>query len=154
MLTRVRRRFSLTALGGLLAAGVLAGSAPAQVFRTRPMQRPTPRGTFVFQQGPVLAPPAPRVVSTPQVLPSWGGMNANPNWLVAPGLTVRQYAYDLSLLGYSQVPQYMLGFNLYPQYLMYGPVYNGMSPLASYYSLYPTFGYGLYNPNSFLPLDD
>ena len=75
------------------------------------------------------------------------------NRLIAPGLTLRQYAHDVALLGdaYSHIPPYMLGFNPYPQYLMSGPMYTGTSPLASYYSMYPTFGYGLYTPYSFLP---
>jgi hypothetical protein len=98
----------------------------------------------------------PRFVpNTPVVYPSWSGLNVNPNYLIAPGLTIQQYAYNLSLLGngYSQIPPYMLGFNPYPQYMMYGRggLYAGMSPLASYYSLYPTFGYGLYSPYNFLP---
>jgi hypothetical protein len=69
-----------------------------------------------------------------------------PNWPIAPGLTLNQYAYNLRVLGraYSQVPPYALGYNPYPSVINYGPVY-GSSPYASYYPYY--YPYNLYTPS-------
>jgi len=49
----------------------------------------------------------------------------NPNFYIAPGLTLRQHAYNVSVLGraYSHIPPYMLGYNPYPVVVNYGPVY-------------------------------
>jgi hypothetical protein len=57
----------------------------------------------------------------------------NPNWLVGPGLTLRQWAYNTRVTGraLSSIPPYWLGYNPYPP-INYGPSY-------------PQYG-GLYNP--------
>jgi hypothetical protein len=54
----------------------------------------------------------------------------NPNYWVAPGLTINQYAYNQAVLGQalSNVPPYALGYNPYPAYANFGPVYN-VAPL-------------------------
>ena len=81
----------------------------------------------------------------------------NPNPYIAPGLTLRQYAYNTAVLGqaYSTIPPYALGYNPYPQVINYGPVYRtpyAYNPYAPYtygysspYSAYTGY-YGTYNP--------
>src|SRR5207248_9731639 len=65
----------------------------------------------------------------------------NPNYYVAPGLTLNQYAYNLSVLGQalSNFPPYALGYNPYPVVANYGPVYN-VTPFASNPFLNPYAG--------------
>jgi hypothetical protein len=62
-----------------------------------------------------------------------------------------QYAYNIATIGraYSYVPPYALGYNPYPAYVNYGPMYNYnryyYNPYA--YNPYALYGYGaLYNP--------
>ena len=78
----------------------------------------------------------------------------NPNWLVAPGVTLRQWAYNTSVLGnaYSTVPPYMFGYNPYPSPVVtYGPSYPALNPYWNPYTAYtgynPYLVYAtLYNP--------
>src|SRR4051794_28023465 len=46
----------------------------------------------------------------------------NPNYQIAPGLSISQYAYNTALMGraYSYVPPYALGYNPYPPLINYG----------------------------------
>jgi hypothetical protein len=82
-----------------------------------------------------------------KVYPSTAGF-VNPNYMVAPGLTLNQYAYNLSVLGrvYSQIPPYALGYNPYPPSINYTAGYSGLVPAYSYYMPYSRYGYGLYSP--------
>jgi hypothetical protein len=72
---------------------------------------------------------------------------ANPNYFVAPGLTLNQAAYNIRVLGgaYQSVPPYALGYNPYVRSVNYGPVYSPYSmPYSSGYGGYG--GYSGYNP--------
>jgi hypothetical protein len=71
----------------------------------------------------------------------------NPNYQVYPGLSINQYAYNIRTLGraYSYVPPYALGYNPYPAYVNYGPVYRYSMPYAYPYAGYnPYAGYSPY----------
>jgi hypothetical protein len=61
-----------------------------------------------------------------------------------------QYAYNIATIGraYSYVPPYALGYNPYPAYVNYGPVYSSRYYYNPYlYNPYAIYGYGgLYNP--------
>src|SRR5262245_17496241 len=48
----------------------------------------------------------------------------NPNYFVAPGLTLNQAAYNVRVLGsaYQSVPPYALGYNPYVRSVYYNPV--------------------------------
>jgi hypothetical protein len=50
------------------------------------------------------------------------GPPINPNWLVAPGLSLNQAAYNLAVAGqaYSYIPPYLLGYNPYALTTGYG----------------------------------
>jgi hypothetical protein len=63
---------------------------------------------------------------------SYNGPPINRNWLVAPGLNIRQATYNTAMWGraYSYIPPYMLGYNPYPQVVNYGPNYGPVSPYA------------------------
>jgi hypothetical protein len=73
----------------------------------------------------------------------------NPNPLIAPGVRLQQYAFNVSVMGraYSHIPPYMLGYNPYPLAVNYGPnlnpygfrpqLYNPYSP-AIYGNVVPT----------------
>src|SRR5262245_60838319 len=68
---------------------------------------------------------------------SWRNVNmVNPNYYVAPGLTLNQYAYNVRTMGraYSSVPPYLLGYNPYPAVVNYGPVYP--APYSTGYNPY------------------
>jgi hypothetical protein len=119
-------RFTVLAVGGLLLAGLLAASAQAAPPRRRPL-------------GPVVPPNTPAMV--------------NPNWTVAPGLTLNQYPYNLSVPGraYSQVPPYAMGYNPYPAYANYGPTYSTLYRNSTPYPLYTPYGYTIYNPYYYVP---
>jgi len=54
----------------------------------------------------------------------------NPNFYVAPGLTLNQYASNVATLGQaaSQIPPYLLGYNPYPQVANYGPSFPTIAP--------------------------
>lgn len=100
-------------------------------------------GVLVFsdaahaQQGPGRGP-------RPIVVPPLSSYTVNPNWYVAPGVTLSQYAYNMQVLGqaYSQVPPWLYGYNPYPNPIVnYGPTYPTTpytypSPLTNVYSSY------------------
>jgi hypothetical protein len=121
------RRFVPLALVAVLGLGLMSGAANAQ-------QR---------LNGPMLVP--------------YRGVPVNRNWLVAPGVTLKQWAYNTSVVGraYSNVPPYLLGYNPYPQVINYGPTYPspylyGMNYPSLYYNPYAyssLYGnpYNLYN---------
>jgi hypothetical protein len=108
------RRFAVVALLAVIGLGILSNTANAQ---SRPYRRNG--STYIPVTQPI-----------------------NRNWLVAPGLTLRQWAYNTRVIGraYSNVPPYLLGYNPYtPTMINYGyPGYYGYNP----YSVYS----GLYNP--------
>ncbi len=113
------RRFVALAAAAVLVAGVLAATSQAYP--------PT-----YFHRGAV-------------VLPNSTGL-VNPNYQIYPGLSINQYAYNLSVLGraYRNVPPYALGYNPYGTVLNYygaSPAYN---PYAAYY--YNPYAYTYYNP--------
>src|SRR5262249_24034703 len=93
---------------------------------------------------------SPRVVSPAvgqgdfgfRVLPSSRDI-INPNPLVAPGLTLRQWAYNQSVINsvYAQIPPYFFGYNPYPQVVNFGPVFR-------YPTTYVPTGFSV-NPNLF-----
>jgi hypothetical protein len=66
------------------------------------------------------------------------------NYYVAPGLTIKQLAYNTAAMGraYSQYPAYMFGYNPYPPAVNYGPVYN---PYVAYPGMNGVYS-GFYNP--------
>ena len=87
----------------------------------------------------------------PLVIPRLNSVN--PNYYIAPGLSLNQYAYNLAVLGraYSYWPPYLLGYNPYPQVVNYGPVYPTRlytypSYIPSYYSPYNYYSPYTYNP--------
>jgi hypothetical protein len=57
----------------------------------------------------------------------------NPRWLIAPGLTLQQYAYNVATLGSASttIPPSLLGFNPFPQVLNTGTGFSTISPLTS-----------------------
>jgi hypothetical protein len=64
----------------------------------------------------------------------------NPYWQVAPGLSLRQYAYNQRVLAnvYTQYPPWVFGYNPYPAPV----IYNAYSPyVLSPYYYNPYFGY-------------
>ena len=63
-------------------------------------------------------------------------INRNP--MIAPGLSLQQYAYNISVLGraYRTVPPYLLGYNPYPRYMNYGPVYGARTFTPALYTGY------------------
>jgi hypothetical protein len=69
---------------------------------------------------------------------------ANPNYFVAPGLTLNQAAYNIRVLGsaYQSVPPYALGYNPYVRSAYYGPGYSSYPSYSMPYS----YGYSSYNP--------
>jgi hypothetical protein len=60
----------------------------------------------------------------PIVIPSLAAQSINPNPVIAPGLTLQQYAYNTAVMGraLATVPPYALGYNPYPAVVNYGPV--------------------------------
>src|SRR5262249_19244466 len=81
----------------------------------------------------------PIVVGRPAVL--WTSQNlVNPNYLVAPGLTIRQYAYNTRVLGraYANVPPYVFGYNPYVSTYVY--------PYNPYLYTYNPYLYPAYSP--------
>jgi hypothetical protein len=71
----------------------------------------------------------------------------NPNPVIAPGLTLQQYAYNTAVIGraLSNVPPYALGYNPYPAVVNYGPVYrNYGNAYAHPYLAVPTYPFSSY----------
>jgi hypothetical protein len=77
---------------------------------------------------------------TPQPIPITG---INPNFRIAPNLTLSQYAFNTAVLGraYAQVPPYVFGYNPYPQVQNFGPSYPTLSNGYNPYAVNP-YGYG------------
>jgi hypothetical protein len=73
----------------------------------------------------------------------------NPNWQVAPGLSLNQYAYNQRIIAntVSRYPAWAYGYNPYPAPViyttpMYNPYYSAFSPYAfSPYYVNPYYGY-------------
>src|SRR5436305_61302 len=117
-----------TTVAAALVLAVTAADAAAQ--------RPAVRGGI-----PGRPPAAPAINFYPRsyfqqfppfyTLPS-PALPVNPNYWVAPGLTLNQYAYNLSVLGQAlnSFPPWAFGYNPYPVVANYGPVYN-VRPLAN-----------------------
>lgn len=102
----------------------------------------------------------------PIVVPPLSSYQApyNPNYYIAPGLTVNQYAYNLATIGraYQQIPPYVFGYNPYPPMINTAPSYvtpNVYTPYVSPYMASPYAGvysgyyspYGLYGTYPRLP---
>jgi hypothetical protein len=125
-------RFAVLTVAAVVVVAVLASTSQAAPIRP------------IFQTGGV------------RVMPNYSNL-PNPNWYIAPGLTVNQYAYNLRTIGnaYSSVPPYALGYNPYPSVVNYGPVYPYYAPSYPYgygYSAYPYgYGYNYYNPYGIYP---
>jgi hypothetical protein len=122
------RRFGALGVAGLAVLGALSGRAEAQGLRLPPgFIRPYP--------------------SIP-----YGAMaqaaRVNPNFLIAPGMNIRQFGSNIATLGqaYSTVPPYLLGYP-YP----YPPSYGfPPTPAVQYGSpYYPFGGYGGYGLSTF-----
>ncbi|HJT76157.1 MAG TPA: hypothetical protein VJ739_03055 [Gemmataceae bacterium] len=78
----------------------------------------------------------------------------NPNYQIYPGLSYRQYAYNMALLGraYSQIPPYALGYNPYGTYYVNPYASYGYNPYASYgYNPYAYYGYNPYQYYGYNP---
>jgi hypothetical protein len=102
-----------------------------------------------------VAAPPPRYVPPPVTFAprTFSGPLVNPNYQIAPGLSVNQYAYNLSVIGraYSRVPPYALGYNPYmSNYVGYSP-YLGYTPAYSSYTV-PSFYYNPYTLGVYSPL--
>jgi hypothetical protein len=146
----------------LTALTVGFSGTPVQAQRiTPPVNRPfgfTPLRNLGFTGGPV----------------GFAGQPINPNWLVAPGVSLNQATYNLAVAGqaYSSIPPYLLGYNPYalttgyglnpysvgypssPYANLYGSAY--ANPYASLYANpvggyggYGTGGYGTGSPGSY-----
>ena len=78
----------------------------------------------------------------PSGMPNYAPVTVNPNPYIAPGVTLQQYAYNVSTTAraYSNIPPYLLGYNPYPS--MVAPGYN---PAMSAYGGSP--GYSPYTPS-------
>jgi hypothetical protein len=83
---------------------------------------------------------APR--NRPLTVPSVAAQSVNPNPLIAPGLTLQQYAYNTKVMGraLATVPPYALGYNPYPPVINYGPAY------GAYANPYAAYGNPYFNP--------
>src|SRR5262245_12384771 len=82
-------------------------------------------------------------VRGPVIMPNYS-TGINQRWLVGPGLSIQQYAYNTAVLGraYSQVPPWVYGYNPYPSVVNYGPVYPYYSTTPyPYYQPYPVYPY-------------
>jgi hypothetical protein len=121
------RRFAIVAGLAVVGLGLLSSEASAQ-FRVR------------------------RVGATPVPFKQ----PINRNWLVAPGVTLRQAAYNTRVVGraLSSIPPWVYGYNPYPSpFINYGnpyPFYYGYNPYALYSSVYNPYltgaAYSPYNP--------
>jgi hypothetical protein len=63
------------------------------------------------------------------------GQRANPNYLLTPGLSVRQAAFNIATIGqaYSNVPPYALGFNPYVRRATYPIILPSANPYPAAY---------------------
>jgi hypothetical protein len=95
---------------------VLVGISPQQsVAQMMRVQTRTPLITPVTTTPVQAAAPAAR--STPLSVPSVGNQAINPNFFIAPGLSLPQATFNTAAFGQalSQVPPYAFGFNTYLQ---------------------------------------
>jgi hypothetical protein len=128
---RLTLRFAVATLLGLGGLLVQAGPASAQ-FRGRApvVMRPAP-----FTPRPAIRPATFVPASSVNFQSRRNLFNAsiNPNFLIAPGLTIGQAAFNTAVLGraYQNVPPYALGFNPYLRTVNYPPVY----PMPVYSSM-------------------
>jgi hypothetical protein len=78
------------------------------------------------------------------------GPPINPNWLVAPGLSLNQAAYNLAVAGqaYSYIPPYLLGYNPYALTTGYGKSSYSNGYLSSPYT--SAYGNTDANPYAYL----
>jgi hypothetical protein len=79
----------------------------------------------------------------PVVVPSIA--NYNPPTYLPNGMTVQQYAYNLSALAnaYAQIPPWLLGYNPYPPTIINYSPYQGVTPYYPQpYLAIPAFGLG------------
>jgi hypothetical protein len=120
------RRFAIVAGLAVLGLGLLSSEANAQ-FQVR------------------------RVGATPVPFK----MPINRNWLVAPGVTLRQAAYNTRVIGraLSTIPPWVYGYNPYPSMVNYGPTYPyyGYNPYAIYSGLYNPYLTGSIYTNPYNP---
>jgi hypothetical protein len=74
----------------------------------------------------------------PQVSFGQAPFPLNPNPMIAPGVSLQQYAYNTAVLGraYRSIPPYMLGYNPYPLSVNYGPGYNPRFAQPAIYNPY------------------
>jgi hypothetical protein len=96
--------------------------------------------------------PAARAQLRGSFRPQLNPFLANPNFFVAPGLTLNQAAFNIRVLGsaYRSVPPYALGYNPYIHSVNYGTMSPYMMPYSSYgspmysmpYSYGMSSGYG------------
>jgi hypothetical protein len=142
-MTRFPLRFAAVLVGlGLLGS---TGTASAQ-FRGRmapmvhaqmPMNnfRMTPMVNVQSQMSPL------RMPSTVAAQSQLNNFRAavNPNFFIAPGLTLRQAAFNTAVLGraISTIPPYAMGYNPYPSMVNYGPIV----PMTT-----PAYNPGVFNP--------
>ncbi len=78
----------------------------------------------------------------------------NPNYLVAPGLTMRQWAWNTRQYGraMSSIPPYALGYNPYPQVVNYGPMYGNPYAFTNPYAgAFNPYVYGSFYGNPYNP---
>jgi hypothetical protein len=70
------------------------------------------------------------------IVAGYGGIPLNRNWLVAPGVTLQQAAYNTAVTGraLSTIPPWMYGYNPYP------------SPINNYGPVYPSYASPYINP--------
>jgi hypothetical protein len=129
-MTRSPRLSALALAAGLAAVTATAGTAHALP------PRPVSGGVFYR--------PYPSI--------PYGAMaqaaRVNPNYMIAPGLNIRQYGYNVSALGaaYSTVPPYLLGYPYpYPPSYGFPPAARVQigSPYVPYISSGGYGGYGL-----------
>jgi hypothetical protein len=132
---------------GIVALTALAGAFLGDAAQA---QSPTQRRSFGFT-------PVRNLGFTGGTI-GYPGPPINPNWLVSPGINIRQATYNTAMWGraFSYIPPYLLGYNPYPSIANYGPLYNsGVSPYNSPYlnpyagaalstSPYGGAGYGAY----------
>lgn len=120
-------------LGLCVLIGALSASPAQAQIRTRMPARPaTPPVAYrSYAYNPYFYSPYPLI---------------NPNYFVAPGLTINQYAYNVAVLGQalSYVPPWAFGYNPYPQVVNYGPVFAPRYVYNPYIS--PYWNPVIYNP--------
>jgi hypothetical protein len=126
-------RHYFTLVIAAVVAVTLAASAHAQ--------QPRPGG-----RRPVVVPPLPTY---------------NPNYYLPNGLSINQYAYNLSTIGraYSHVPPYLFGYNPYPPTIVntypaypYSPLYQTPYLVNPSYPLMGTFTNPYFYTNPYFSL--